>query len=46
MSKFTREQLGASGAPVPVVEVTVEGGGEGLLWGAAFWPKAPQVPLN
>jgi hypothetical protein len=24
----------------------VEGGGEGLLWGAAFWPKAPQVPLN
>jgi sugar lactone lactonase YvrE len=46
VSKFTREQLAASGAPVPAVEVTVEGGGEGLLWGAAFWPKAPQVPLN
>ena len=46
VNKFTREQLAASGTPVPAVEVAVEGGGEGLLWGAAFWPKAPRGPRN
>ena len=44
VSKFTREQLVASGAPVPAVQVAV--GGEGLLWGAAFWPRVQGVPLN
>ncbi len=44
VSKFTRGQLAVSGAPVPAVQVAV--GGEGLLWGAAFWPRARGVPLH
>jgi hypothetical protein len=44
VSKFTREQLVASGAPAPAVQAAV--GGEGLLWGAAFWPRVQGVPLN
>jgi sugar lactone lactonase YvrE len=43
MSKLTREQLAASGDPVPAVQVAV--GGEGLLWGAAFWPRVPGLPV-
>jgi len=44
VSKFTREQLVASGAPVPAVQVDV--GNEGLLWGAAFWPRVRGLPVS
>jgi sugar lactone lactonase YvrE len=45
IEKFTRNQLAASGAPVPAAHLRILG--HALFWGAAFWPKpAGGLPLN
>ena len=44
VSKFTRDQLVASGTPTPSVSVTLDD--HALLWGAAFWPRPRGLPLH
>ena len=44
LSKFTRDQLAASGTPTPSVNVTLDD--HELLWGAAFWPRPRGLPLR
>jgi sugar lactone lactonase YvrE len=42
--EYDRSVLGATGAPRPRVELTIEG--HSLLWSAAFWPRPAGLPLR